>query len=76
MRAGGPAWQTRTGPERFTVADRAGDEAADVTVSGPPAAVLRWVWNREDPDGRSEATVEGGQEAVDELRRCIVMATL
>jgi hypothetical protein len=75
VRADGSAWQMRTGPELFTVADGAGDEAADVTVSGPPAAVLRWVRNREDPDGRSEAAVEGGQEAVDELRRCIVLAT-
>ena len=75
VRADGSAWQIRTGPELFTVADGAGDEAADVTVSGPPTAVLRWVWNREDPGGPSEATVEGGQKAVDELRRCIVMAT-
>ena len=28
VRAHGPAWQTRTGPKLFTVADRAGDEAA------------------------------------------------
>ena len=34
VRADGSAWQMRTGPELFTVADGAGDEAADVTVSG------------------------------------------
>jgi len=46
-----------------------------VTLSGPPEAVLRWVWNREaagEPDG---VTVQGAVEAVEELRRCIVTAT-
>jgi uncharacterized protein (TIGR03083 family) len=75
VRTDGSAWQMRTGPGLFTVADGAGHDAADVTVSGPPTAVLRWVWNREDPDKPSDATVEGGKEPVDELRRCIVMAT-
>jgi hypothetical protein len=74
VRTDGSAWQMRTGSGLFTVADGAGDDAADVTVSGAPTAVLQWIWNREDPDKPSEATVEGGQEAVDELRRCIVMA--
>jgi len=48
---------------------------ADVTVSGPPTGVLRWVWNREGAGGPSDVTVEGAQEAVDELRRCIVTGT-
>jgi len=64
-----------TGPGLFAVADGAGDEAADVTVSGPPAAVLRWAWNREGTGEPSAVTVEGAPEAVDELRRCIVTAT-
>jgi hypothetical protein len=75
VRTDGAAWRVRTGPELFAVEDGAGDDAADVTVSGPPAAVLRWVWNREGPGERSGVTVEGPPEAVEELRRCIVMAT-
>jgi MDMPI C-terminal domain len=63
----------RTGPGSFTVED--GDRAADVTVSGPPAAVLRWIWNREAPGEPSGVTVEGAAEAVAPLRRRIVIAT-
>jgi len=75
VRADGAAWRVRTGPGRVDVTDGAGDEPADVTVSGPPAAVLRWVWNREAPGEPSGVTVEGPPEALDELRRCITIAT-
>nr|WP_246149062.1 hypothetical protein [Nonomuraea turkmeniaca] len=71
VRTDGAAWTVRTGPALFTVEDGTGADAADVTVSGPPTAVLRWVWNR----GDIGITVEGAPEAVEELRRCIVMAT-
>lgn len=73
VRADGAAWQVRAGPARFTVQD-GGGQPADVTVSGGPAAVLRWAWNREggEPGGVS---VQGPAEAVEELRRCIVVAT-
>ena len=71
----GAAWQVRTGPGLFTVEDGTGDKRIDVTISGPPAAVLRWVWNREGPDESSGVTVEGAPEGVEELRRCIVTAT-
>jgi uncharacterized protein (TIGR03083 family) len=71
----GAAWRVRTGPGLFTVEDGAGDDAADVTVSGPPTAVLRWVWNRESAGESSGVTVEGAPEAVAELRQCIVIAT-
>ena len=79
VRTDGAAWRVRTGPGLFEVQDS--DEApgvadvADVTVSGPPAALLRWVWNREDPAEPSEVTVEGSPEAVEELQRCIVIGT-
>ena len=46
-----------------------------MTVSGPPAAVLRWVWNREAPGEPSPVTVQGPPEALDALRRCITIAT-
>ena len=75
VRTDGAAWRVRTGPGRFAVEDGAGDDPADVTVSGPPAAVLRWVWNREGTGEPSGVTVEGPPEAVEELRRCTVTAT-
>jgi uncharacterized protein (TIGR03083 family) len=76
IRTGGASWRVRTGPGRFAVKDGADDDPADVTVSGPPAAVLRWVWNRDGAGGEAaEVTVDGQPEAVDELRRCVVIAT-
>jgi uncharacterized protein (TIGR03083 family) len=75
LRTDGAAWQVRTGPGVFAVADSSGDNATDVTISGPPTAVLRWVWNREAPGEPSGVTVRGTPEAVGELRRCIVTAT-
>jgi hypothetical protein len=73
IRADGTAWRVRTGPGLFAVEDGNRPGPADATVSGPPAAVLRWVWNRES--GPSDVTVEGTHEAVDELKRCIATAT-
>src|SRR5437868_15520505 len=66
VRTDGAAWRVRTGPGLFAVEDGAGDDAADVTVSGPPTAVLRWVWNREGTGEPSGVTVEGAPEAVEE----------
>jgi uncharacterized protein (TIGR03083 family) len=75
IRTGGAGWRVRTGPGVFAVTDGAGDDPSDVTVSGPPAAVLRWVWNREAPGEPATVTVDGAPDAVAELRRCIVTAT-
>jgi uncharacterized protein (TIGR03083 family) len=75
VRTDGAAWRVRTGPGLVTVEDGVGDDVADVTVSGPPTAVLRWVWNREAAGEPSGVTVEGAPEAVEELQRCIVTAT-
>ena len=75
VRTEGAAWRMRTGPGVFAVEDGAGDVAADVTVSGPPAALLRWVWNRQSAGEPGGVTVEGAPEALEELRRCIVVAT-
>ncbi|MET7710449.1 maleylpyruvate isomerase family mycothiol-dependent enzyme [Micromonospora sp. NPDC005413] len=74
LRADEQAWSVRTGPGLFSVTDGATD-AADVTVTGPPAALLRWVWGRELPGEPSGVTVQGSPEAVAQLRRCIVTAT-
>ncbi|MEU8536033.1 maleylpyruvate isomerase family mycothiol-dependent enzyme [Streptomyces parvulus] len=75
VRAGGTAWRVRTGPGEFTVADGAGEGPADATLSGPPEAVLRRLWNRTGAGEDDGVTVEGDPEAVEELRRCVVVAT-
>jgi uncharacterized protein (TIGR03083 family) len=75
VRTDGGVWRARTGPGLFAIEDGAGDDGTDVTVSGPPMAVLRWVWNREGAGDLSGVAVEGAPEAVAELRRCIVTAT-
>src|SRR5262252_116361 len=55
IRTDGASWGVRTGPGRFAVNDGPGDGSADVTISGPPAAVLRWVWNRDGAGGQAPA---------------------
>jgi uncharacterized protein (TIGR03083 family) len=75
LRTAGSAWRVRTGPGTFSVEDGEGDGASDVTVSGPPTPLLRWVWNREVPGEPNGVIIEGPAEAVDELKRCIVVAT-
>ncbi|MYW63594.1 maleylpyruvate isomerase family mycothiol-dependent enzyme [Streptomyces sp. SID8379] len=70
------AWRIRTGPARFTVEDGTGDgTAADATVTGPPAALLRDLWNRQGPDEAPQVTITGPPDAVTELRACIRIAT-
>ena len=75
VRTDGAAWQLRTGPGRFDATDGPGDGAADVTVTGPPEAMLRWGWHREAPGAPSQVSVQGDPAAVAELHRCIVTAT-
>jgi hypothetical protein len=75
VRTDAAGWRVWTGPGLVAVEDGAGEGVTDVTVSGPPMAVLRWLWNRESIGESSDVTVEGTQEAVAELRRCIVTAT-
>jgi uncharacterized protein (TIGR03083 family) len=83
------SWLIRTATGQLTVAggpdedtadeDRADEEpTADATLSGTPAAVLRWGWNREAetaPGQVSAVVVSGDPEALAELRRCLVAAT-
>jgi hypothetical protein len=71
----GAAWRVHSGPGRLTVEQGLGDGAADATISGPPAAVLRRMWNREAPGEPAEITVVGDPAAVEELRRAVVIAT-
>ncbi|MEV4822272.1 maleylpyruvate isomerase family mycothiol-dependent enzyme [Micromonospora sp. NPDC049274] len=74
VRADDTAWSVRTGPAVFRVTDGVAD-AADVTVTGPSTAMLRWAWGRELAGEPSGVRVDGPAEAVAELRRCIVVAT-
>ncbi|SCK40010.1 TIGR03083 family protein [Streptomyces sp. WMMB 714] len=86
LRTSGAAWRVRTGPGLFAVEGGPGasggdgsggsaDDPADVTVSGAPSALLRWVWNRDAEGEPGGVAVEGAQEAVDEFRRCVAVAT-
>jgi uncharacterized protein (TIGR03083 family) len=76
IRTDGASWRVLTGPGLLAVEDGEGDGPADVTIGGSPAAVLRWVWNRDGAGGPAAAvTVNGPPAAVDELRRCVVIAT-
>ncbi len=76
-------WSVRTGPDQIDVdggPGAAADEnrAPDVTVSGTPAAVLRWSWNREAetaPGQVSSVVITGNAGALPELRQCIVAGT-
>ena len=76
----GVSWLVGTSPGRFSVGGGPGmtvpDIArTDVTVSGTPAALLRWVWNRQSPGEPSGVAIEGDQDALAEFRRCVVIAT-
>jgi MDMPI C-terminal domain len=74
VRTGSASWRVQTGPGRFEVAD-GDDDMAEVTISGTPGDVLRWVWNRTvEPEPRG-VTVHGTAEAVEELHRCIAVVT-
>lgn len=73
-------WTVRTSPTEFTVDGGPGmaftlPDAPAAVVSGSPSSILRWVWNRETPGEPSPVTVKGSAEALEELRRCIVIAT-
>jgi uncharacterized protein (TIGR03083 family) len=80
LRADGAAWRVRTGSGLFTVEDADGGATADVTtadvtIAGPPAALLRWVWNRQSPGEPDGVTVTGPPQAVEEFQRCLSVAT-
>ncbi len=49
-------------------------DATNVTVSRPPTAVLRSVWNREGARDPSGVTVHGAPETVEELPHCVAVA--
>lgn len=74
------AWLVKTAPDNLAVAggpdDKLSDTAApDVTISGTPADLLRWAWNRETPASPTSVKIEGNPAALTELRQCVVEAT-
>jgi len=73
-------WLVKTSPGDFTVDGGPGEavndeSAADVTVSGTPADVLRWAWNRGTPGEPGRVTINGDAGALAEFFRCVVIAT-
>jgi uncharacterized protein (TIGR03083 family) len=75
VRADAATWRVRTGPGVFEVQDGPSDSPTDVSVSAAPTDMLRWVWNREAISAPSGVSVQGSDEAVAELKRCIAAAT-
>ena len=77
------SWLVKTARDQLTVTGGPGDEpdgtvTADVTVSGTPAAVLRWGWNREAetaPGQVSAVVITGDATALPELRHCVEAGT-
>jgi len=65
------SWLVTPTPDGVDVVAGGGSSAA-ATVSGPPEAVLRWLWGR---GGDARITVEGDPGAAAELRRLLVIAT-
>ena len=73
-------WLVKMAPGELTVEGGPGasgfDEIpGDLTVSGPPADLLLWGWNRSVPGRADRVTVEGDREALAEFQRCAVIAT-
>ena len=80
--AGRPAvtWLVRISPGQLTVEGGpgepvAGEQPADVTVSGAPADLLLWGWNREPSGEPGRVTIAGDRDALADYQRCVVIAT-
>lgn len=76
----GGFWRVTTGPGTLTVEGGPdekdnGSAPVDLTVSGTPTAILRWVWNRESPSEPSSVTFDGSQHSLAVFQRCVVIAT-
>jgi len=74
------SWLVKTGTDHLTVEGGPGEKIADtaapdVTISGAPADILRWAWNRETPGEPSPVRIEGNAGGLAEFRACVVAAT-
>jgi uncharacterized protein (TIGR03083 family) len=65
----GGTWQVSGSPTGLELSD--GSDGADAVLSGPPGALLRYLWGR----GDDEISVTGSAEAVTDLRRLLVVGT-
>jgi len=75
----GVEWLIGTAPASFTVGGGPGMTPAtftntDTTITGTPAALLRWAWNRTTPGEPPAITIDGNPDLT-EFRRCVVIAT-
>jgi uncharacterized protein (TIGR03083 family) len=75
IRTDAASWRVRMAPGTFEVQDGPQAAAADVTISAPPAALLRWVWNRDASAAPSDVTIDGPADAVATLKRVISIST-
>lgn len=80
--AGTPSasWLVKTAPDSLTAEGGPGERLPDlvqpdVTISGAPADILRWGWNRETPGEASPVRIAGNAEALSEFRQCLVEGT-
>ena len=76
----GTSWMVKTSPAEISVEGGPGAELAstgtpDIVVTGAPAAVLRWGWNRETAGEQSPVSVQGSADALAEFRRCVFEST-
>ena len=74
------AWLVKTAADRLTAEGGPNEELLDtatpeVTISGTPADLFRWTWNRETPDRPIPVRIEGNPAALTELRQCVAAAT-
>ncbi len=66
-------WLVRATPDGVGIEPAGADQPAPATVAGPPAALLRWLWNRGDDDGA--VRIDGDPALVTGLRALLTDAT-
>lgn len=76
----GTSWMVKTSPTEIGVEGGPGTaivsmDTPDIVVTGSPAAVLRWGWNRETGGEQSPVSIQGSADALAEFRRCIFEST-
>jgi uncharacterized protein (TIGR03083 family) len=74
------SWRVRSAPGQFTVDGGPAEvlsstDTPNATISGTPAAILRWAWNRDTPGDPIEVRVTGDLEALAEFRAVVAAAT-
>ena len=70
--SGGASWLVRPTPGRVEVTTGQAGDAADAIVSGPPEAVLLWLWRRVGDD---RVDFSGDRQLIDKLWQLLGRAT-